>query len=137
MDRLTALIAVAHLKLRLEYLQRHPELLDDPPMAIVPVIPAPMQLAGLKSRLTRGANLETRAGAVGTRVDNAHDVIENGILALENYAPGLEQYGGDLMNQIKRMTEPANGGPPLEEVPVVDPTPPAPPPGPNGGPRIL
>lgn len=136
MDRLTAFVAIAHLKLRLETLQRHPEILD---MAVAPPkLPAPMQLAGLGSRLKRGTNLEARAGAVGPRIDNAHDVIESGIVALENYAPGLEQYGNDLMNQIKRLSEPSNGGPLLEE-PVADPTgaAPPPPPGPNGGPRIL
>lgn len=135
-----ALILLSHMKVRLERLTRNPSLIESfPPMAIAPPkLPAPIQLAGLKSRLTRGANLEARAGAVGTRVDAAHDVIEAGVAALEQYAPGLEQYGGDLLNQIQRLSEPTNGGPPEDgsEVPaVVDPN--APRPGPNGGPRIL
>lgn len=104
------------------------------PPPVAPKLPAPIQLAGLASRLKRGANLEARAGAAGTRIDAAHDVIESGIVALENYAPGLEQYGGALMDQIKRLSEPSNGAPPEDgsEVPAVVPTV-----GPNGGPRIL
>src|ERR1700737_4173786 len=131
MDPLTRFVAIAHLKLRLETLQRHPEYLS---MATAPVLPAPIQLAGLKSRLARGASLEARAGAVGTRVDNAHNVIESGIAALENYAPGLEQYGSDLLSQIQRLSEPSNGGPPLEDPAVVPTLPPEQPKGPNGGP---
>ena len=107
-----------------------------------PKLPAPIQLAGLKSRLTRGTRLEARAAAVGARVDNAHDVIESGIAALEGYAPGLEQYGNDLLNQITRLSEPSNGAPPDEaetaQLPLEQPAPPsAPTLGPNGGPRIL
>lgn len=123
-------------------------------MTTVPVIPAPMQLAGLKSRLQRAQNLEGRAGAAGARVDAALDTIETGVSALEKHAPRLEQYGNDLMSTINNLLEPANGGPPLDgieedpsaAVPVapVPTSPPAAPapvadpvPGPNGGPRIL
>lgn len=128
MDRLDALIAVAHLKLRLETLQRHPEYLE---MATAPVIPAPIQLAGLKSRLTRAAALEKRAAAGGTRIDAALDVIETGVSALEAHAPALEQYGSELLDTITRLTEPSNGGPSMESAADA-----ASPPGPNGGPRI-
>ena len=126
----------AFIKFRLLLIEKDLEQMAIP----TPKLPAPIQLAGLASRLKRGANLEKRAGAVGIRVDNAHDVIETGIAALEGYAPGLEQYGNDLLGQIQRLSEPSNGGPPEDgsEVPAVVPTePPAPPPGPNGGPRIL
>lgn len=138
MDRLTAFVAIAHLKLRLETLQRYPEILDSL-MAVTPIkLPAPMHLAGLKSRLARAKGLEVRAGVAGVRVDSALDIIETGVAALEGHAPQLEQYGNDLMSTINSLLEPSNGGPPLdgEEEPAADPTP-APPPGPNGGPRIL
>lgn len=124
MDRLTAFVAIAHLKLRLSRLT--PEYVE---MATVPVIPAPIQLAGLKSRLTRAAALEKRAAAGGTRIDAALDVIETGVAALEQHAPSLEQYGSELLDTITRLTEPSNGGPELDPAPVQ--------PGPNGGPRIL
>lgn len=127
MDRLTAFVAIAHLKLRLETLQRHPEYLS----MQAPVIPAPIQLAGLKSRLQRAKALEGRAGAAGGRVDAALDVIETGVSALEQHAPRLEQYGNDLLATIQGLVESSNGGPPADgsEVPAVA--------GPNGGPRIL
>lgn len=106
-------------------------------MATTPVIPAPIQLAGLKSRLTRAKALEGRAGAAGGRVDAALDVIETGVSALEQHAPKLEQYGNDLMSTIQGLLEPSNGGPPEDgsEVPAVVTGPTIT--GPNGGPRIL
>lgn len=150
MDFPDALVALAHMKLRLERLTRNPSLIEESPMAapIAPVIPAPIALAGLKARLTRAKGLEGRAAAAGTRVDSALDIIETGVSALEKHAPRLEQYGGDLMDTINSLLEGGNGGPPLdgiEEEPVTPvPTPPPAPsttppvvPGPNGGPRIL
>lgn len=106
----------------------------------IPVLPAPIQLAGLKSRLTRAKGLEARAAIGGKRIDDALDIIEAGTRALENHAPQLEQYGNDLMSTINGLIEPSNGGPPLEGAaadPTSPPAEPAPPPGPNGGPRIL
>ena len=141
MDRLTAFVAIAHLKLRLETLQRHPEYA----MAVTPTLPALMEFAGLKSRLQRAKGLETRAGVVGPRIDTALDVIESGVGVLETHAPELEKYGADLMSTINGMLAPSNGGPPLEPIAVASPlpsaapapTPPDPAPlGPNGGPRI-
>lgn len=148
MDRWTAFVAIAHLKLRLEVLQRHPELLEMATGPSVPTLPAPMEFAGLKSRLQRAKGLETRAGVVGPRVDAALDVIETGVGVLETHAPELEKYGQDLMSTINGMLAPSNGGPALEEpaavpVPAANPTPQvaaapaAPHLGPNGGPRIL
>lgn len=138
MDRLTAFVAIAHLKLRLEILQRHPELID---MAVTPSLPAPMEFAGLKSRLQRAKGLEKRSAVAGPRLDAALDIIETGVGIIETHAPELEKYGADLMSTIEGMLEPSNGGPPLVD-PTTPPTPPvaseAPPqPGPNGGPRIL
>lgn len=147
MDRLDAFVALANLKLRIEVLQRNPSLipnLKESDMASVPSLPAPIQLAGLKSRLQRAKGLEARAGAAGTRVDAALDIIETGVSALENHAPQLEKYGDDLMSTINGLLESSNGGPPLDDVPAI-PTSPAAPvaaaetnsvPGPNGGPRF-
>lgn len=138
MDRLTAFVAIAHLKLRLETLTRHPEYLD---MAATPALPAPMEFAGLKSRLQRAKNLEKRSAVAGPRLDAALDVIETGVGIIEAHAPELEKYGSDLMSTINGLLEPSNGGPPLSGTAAVDPTaPPAAPAvplGPNGGPRIL
>lgn len=141
MDRLTAFVAIAHLKLRLEILQRHLN------MVTTPALPAPMEFAGLKSRLQRAKNLEKRSAVAGPRLDAALDVIETGVGIIETHAPELEKYGSDLMSTINGMLEPSNGGPALEatpdptlQPPVVSAASPATPPvapGPNGGPRIL
>lgn len=133
MDALTAFVTIAHLKLRLEILARHPEYI----MATTPTLPAPMEFAGLKSRLQRAKNLEKRSAVAGPRLDAALDVIEQGVGIIETHAPELEKYGSDLMSTINGMLEPTNGGPPLDA--TVPPTPPptAPALGPNGGPRIL
>lgn len=134
MDYWTAFVAVAHLKLRLEHLQRHPEHL----MAATPTLPAPMEFAGLKSRLQRAKLLEGRAGVVGPRVDAALDIIETGVGVLETHAPELEKYGADLMSTINGMLAPSNGAPALgEEAPAVPLPSTSAAPGPNGGPRIL
>lgn len=55
MDRVTALVAIAHMRLRLEMLARYPELLESIDMDIR----RPMELAGLKGRLARAKKLET------------------------------------------------------------------------------
>jgi hypothetical protein len=114
-----------------------------------PTLPAPMEFAGLKSRLQRAKGLEKRAGVVGPRVDAALDIIETGVGVLETHAPELEKYGADLMSTITGMLAPSNGGPELEAeaapavtvtVPLLPPdapvAAPAAPLGPNGGPRI-
>lgn len=155
MDALDALIGIAHLKLRLETLQRHPELLDTHMATTTPVLPAPMEFAGLKSRLQRARGLEARAGVVGPRVDAALDVIEQGVGVLETHAPELEKYGADLMSTITGMLAPSNGDPNPGPLPGAAPTLPtaavpatptagtpgvavatSPTLGPNGGPRI-
>lgn len=118
-----------------------------------PTLPAPMEFAGLKSRLQRAKGLEKRAGVVGPRVDAALDIIETGVGVLETHAPELEKYGADLMSTITGMLAPSNGAPddpeptpvaptvaPIMEAapaaPVPTPAPVAAPVGPNGGPRI-
>lgn len=152
MDRLTQFVAVAHLKLRLEILQRNPSLLDEylEMAPVTPKLPAPMEFAGLKSRLQRAKGLETRSGVVGPQFDAALDVIETGVTMLETHVPELQKYGKDLMDTVNGMLAPSNGGPELDAVApvatVVEATPAvptaagavaAPALGPNGGPRIL
>lgn len=113
-------------------------------MAATPTLPAPMEFAGLKSRLQRAKGLEKRAGVVGPRVDAALDIIETGVGVLETHAPELEKYGADLMSTINGMLAPSNGAPDDTEegapeaapLPSPPPTAPASPVGPNGGPRI-
>lgn len=147
MDRLDALIALANLKLRIEILQRHPELIPnlETPMAdpAPPVIKMPIQLAGLKSRLQRAKVLEAKAGDLGTRFDAALDGIDSAIAAGAAHAGQLEQYGNDLLSTINGMIDSgSNGGPALDEEPAAVPTLPSssdgavPTVGPNGGPRF-
>lgn len=132
MDYWTAFVAKAHLQLRLQRLT--PEMIE---MATTPVLPAPMEFAGLKSRLARARGLEQRAAVAGPRLDAALDIIETGVGVLETHAPELEKYGADLMNTITGMLAPSNGGPELEAANPTQPAPEAPKTGPNGGPRIL
>jgi hypothetical protein len=129
-DLLTAFVASSHLKLRLKILNRHPEYLQD---ASDMEIRAPIELAGLKSRLARAKALEGRAATSGKRFDAALDSIDAAIGAVEKHAGQLEQYGSELQSTIDGMTAGSNGAP--EEIAAAvgpDPTP-----GPNGGPRIL
>ena len=128
MDRLTAMVAVALAVLRLQYLKRHPEILQDAPDM---EIKAPIELAGLKSCLARAKGLETRSALAGARFDTALNGIDEAIGAVEKHAGQLEQYGSELQKTIEGMIAGSNGAPP-------DPAPdPVPTPGPNGGPRIL
>lgn len=129
MDRLTAFVVSSHLKLRLEILNRHPEYLQDVPDM---EIKAPIELAGLKSRLARAKALESRAATSGKRFDVALDGIDAAIGAVEKHAGQLEQYGSDLRATIDGMTDGSNGAPEEETAAEPNPTP-----GPGGGPRIL
>lgn len=138
MDELTAFVELAHIKLRLELIERALSKLVPPepymPLPTPPKLPAPMEFAGLKARLQRAKGLEKRAGVAGPALDAALDVIEHGVTAMETHVPELQKYGKDLMDTINGMLEGSNGGPPLDDT-TVNPTQPAP--GPNGGPRIL
>lgn len=139
MDHLDALIALANLKLRIEILQRCPELI---PMPIAPpVIKMPIQLAGLKSRLQRAKVLEAKAGDLGARMDAALDGIDTAIAAGAAHAGQLEQYGNDLLSTITGMIDSGSNGAPADEEDTMGPidTPEANAlsiAGPNGGPRF-
>lgn len=96
-------------------------------------IKAPIELAGMRSRLVRAKALEGRCATSGKRFDAALDAIDESIGAVEKHAGQLEQYGSELKATIEGMVAGSNGAP--EEVaaePVADPLP-----GPAGGPRIL
>jgi hypothetical protein len=108
MDRLTALVSIAHLRLRLEILNRHPEYLQDMPDM---EIKAPIELAGLKSRLVRAKGLEARSALAGTRFDTALNGIDEAIGAVEKHAGQLEQYGSELQKTIEGMIAGSNGAP--------------------------
>lgn len=139
MDQLTAFVELAYIKLRLELIDIALSKVPRMPAPTAPKLPAPMEFAGLKSRLQRAKALEKRAGVAGPAMDTALDIIERGVTTLETHVPELQKYGKDLMDTINGMLEGSNGGPPLDDT-TANPTPPpeAPPvPGPNGGPRIL
>lgn len=95
-------------------------------------IKAPIELAGLKSRLVRAKGLEARAAVSGKRFDAALDGIDSAIGAVEKHAGQLEQYGQDLQSTIDGMTAGTNGAPEDTAAPEAPPLP-----GPAGGPRIL
>lgn len=113
MDHWTAFVAIANLKLRLEMLQRHPELLNME-------IRRPMELAGLKSRLQRAKTQEARIAGIGKRYDTVMDKIDELSDAADGNVGSLEQYEGDLRSTVMGMIAGDNGAPPLDEPTAVD-----------------
>ena len=101
------MVAIAHLRLRLTILERHPELLDMQ-------IQRPMELAGLKSRLARAKKQEASIAEVGKRYDAVMDKIDELTGAGVDHVGSMEQYEADLRNTIEGMVAGGNGGPPLE-----------------------
>ncbi|MDE2469202.1 MAG: hypothetical protein KGL35_10795 [Bradyrhizobium sp.] len=103
------MIALATLRVRLEILQRNPQLLlrglkamaDDrkPPITIK----RPMELAGLKHRMTRAINQEKAIENVGKRYDVVQDNIDTLIRAHQDHAGALELYEHDLRSKIEGM----------------------------------
>lgn len=72
MDRLEALVAIAHLRLRLVMIERNPQLLEGTTMQIK----RPIELAGLKGRLVRARQTEASIAVTGERFDAALDGID-------------------------------------------------------------
>src|SRR5258708_881517 len=65
MDRLTAFVAISHAKLRLQYLQRHPEILES--IAMTPT------LSGLTSAMAKLRHtIETEADKLAVRIEGAN-----------------------------------------------------------------
>ncbi|MGY4288888.1 hypothetical protein ACVWXO_008108 [Bradyrhizobium sp. LM2.7] len=108
MDRLTALVAIAHLKLRLEILERNPQLFDE---ASAMEIKRPMELAGLKSRLARAKSQETAIALTGVRFDRVLDQIDDLHGVSKNHIGQLEVYAGELKLTVEGMIGAGNGDP--------------------------
>ncbi|ODM77791.1 hypothetical protein [Bradyrhizobium elkanii] len=108
MDRLTALVAIAHLKLRLELLERHPQLLEAIDMID---IKRPIELAGMRSRLARAKKLESDIGVTGQRFDRVLDKIDDQHKALQGHAGELESNSAQLEQLLGTMLAADNGGP--------------------------
>lgn len=107
MDRLEALVAIAHLRLRLVMIERNPQLLE----GITMQIKRPIELAGLKSRLVRARQTEASIAATGERYDAALDAIDEAHAAARSHVGELERLGADLRQTIEGMVGGSNGGP--------------------------
>jgi len=107
MDRLTALVAIAHLRLRLEIIERHPELLEQD---MTLKIKKPIELAGLKSRMIRAEGQERAIVGLGKRYDDVQDGIDELIGAHAEHVGELEHYEGELRRKIEGMVG-SNGDP--------------------------
>lgn len=108
MDRVTALVAIAHLRLRLDILQKYPHLIDE--MTDME-IKRPMELAGLKSRLMRAKGTEAAIAVTGKRYDAVLDQIDELHGVAKGNAGALEQYAGELKSTIESMIGGSNGDP--------------------------
>jgi hypothetical protein len=135
MDRLTAMIAIAQLRLRLDIVTRYPHLLEDPGMEIR----KPMELAGLKSRLARARKTEADIADTGKRFDKVLDDIDEAHGAAKAHVGDLEQYSGELKKTVEGMIAGSNGAPEekTEETDEKVPSSAAIEPNALGGPRIL
>lgn len=107
MDRLEALVAIAHLRLRLVMIERNPQLLEGTTMQIK----RPIELAGLKGRLVRARQTEASIAVTGEGFDAALDGIDEAHAAARAHVGELERLGADLRQTIEGMTGASNGGP--------------------------
>jgi hypothetical protein len=113
-DRLTALICVAQLKLRLEVLTRHPELLEQlmadkrPPLTI----PRPVELAGMRARLLRAQGQQKELAQIGKDYDTVMDAIDEGKQVLKGHVGDLRMYEASVRSTIEGMIDRSNGAPP-------------------------
>lgn len=106
MDRLTFFVASAHLKLRLDYLRRHPELLKERMMT--PKLRGALQALEMLKHdaesdadeiVARIGDLQTRRKAAKAKTHGALDQTANSLGDIEEFVGALEG---------------SNGGPPLE-----------------------
>ena len=104
MDRLTALIAISNLKLRLQYLDRHPELLG------VDMTPKLQGVAAAMAKLRHG--LEERSGKLLDRIDAAD---QRGAAAFNKAHSSLDDTERSMadVEEFIASLEGANGGPTL------------------------
>jgi hypothetical protein len=108
MDRLEALVAIAHLRLRLVMVERNPHLLECDAML---QIKRPIELAGLKGRLARAKQTEAAIAHTGARYDAALDAIDEAHQAAKQHVGELEHYGRELRQTVEGMTGGTNAGP--------------------------
>ncbi|MGK7056929.1 hypothetical protein AB4853_10645 [Bradyrhizobium sp. 1050_B9_N1_2] len=107
MDRLEALVAIAHLRLRLVMIERRPQLLEGVDMQIK----RPIELAGLKGRLLRAKQTETAIAVTGEQYDATLDAIEEAHDAAKAHLGELAHYGSELRQTVEGMTGASNGRP--------------------------
>lgn len=112
MDRLTAFVAISHLKLRLQYLSQHPELLEGimdkrPPLTI----PRPVELAGMRSRVMRAQQQQKSLAKTGEEYDAVMDGIDEAHAAITGHVGDLTGVMSQLRSTIEGMVEKSNGGP--------------------------
>lgn len=106
MDRLTALVAIAHLKLRLERIERNPQLLEG--LTTVD-IKRPIELAGMRARLARAKKLETDIAATGQRYELVLDAADEHHTTLRSHVGHLENERNQLDDVFKAMVAGDNG----------------------------
>lgn len=113
MDAVTALVIVAHRRLRLRRLliaiERNPELLEAIDMNRT--IGRPIQLAGFAGRLARAEKIETALAVTGERYDTVLSDIDDQHAALKTHVGALETTRSALDQVISRMTAGSNGDP--------------------------
>jgi hypothetical protein len=113
MDRLTAFVAIAHIRLRLDLFCRHPALfLEITGMAKEPLyIPRPVEIAGMRSRLLRATQQQKDIAVTGKQYDAVMDGIDDAHKAIQAHVGDLKGVEGDLRSTILGMLERSNGGP--------------------------
>lgn len=113
MDRLTAFVCVAHLKLRLDLYCNHPELFREVTgMGKSPLyIPRPVELAGMRSRLLRARQQEKDVGKLGEDYDAVMDGIDEAKDAIAGHVGDLRGVESELRSTIMGMLERTNGAP--------------------------
>lgn len=108
--RLTAMIAIAHVRLRQTVDQHYPHLINEGLEMTKLQIKRPMELAGLKSSLARAQRQELTIQSVAKRYDLVQDGIDECIEASQAHAGDLEAYHGELRRKIESMVG-SNGDP--------------------------
>jgi hypothetical protein len=105
MDRLTAFVAIAHLKLRLEIIQRHPGLIDM----------ATPKLQGLaKAMAMLEHNMEDGAGKLLAKIESVGSRGEAALTKGNTKIDGIGSRVAEVESFVTAL-EGANGGDPLDD----------------------
>lgn len=109
MDRLTALIAIAHAQLRIQYLKRHPEILESADMTTTPKL---QSLAKAIAMLE--SNLEDGAGKLLVKVE---EVGARGLAAIAKGHQRIDAKASTIgeIESLVTAIEGSNGGDPLDD----------------------